>query len=104
MLDFFKSALPGFRLKFYPSAAALLRSPPSKGLAVIDSSLPDMSGRDLVSVLRGDKKTSGLLLVLTGCSRVRVAPGTPPGNRRSIVLARLLFLPKPGRRRSVLPG
>ncbi len=66
MLDFFKSALPGFRLKFYPSAAALLKSPPSKGLAVIDSSLPDMSGRDLVSVLRGDKKTSGLLLVLTG--------------------------------------
>lgn len=66
MLAFFKSALPGFRLKFYPSAAAFLKSPPLKGLAVIDSSLPDMSGRDLVSVLRGDKKTSGLLLVLTG--------------------------------------
>ncbi|MDD5207757.1 MAG: response regulator transcription factor [Elusimicrobiales bacterium] len=66
MADFLKSALPGFRLKFYPSAAAFLKSPPAKGLVVIDSSLPDMSGRDLVSVLRGDKKTSGLLLVLTG--------------------------------------
>ncbi len=63
---FFRSALAGFRLKFYPSAAAFLKSPPGKGLAVIDSALPDMSGRDLVSVLRGDKRTSGLLLVLTG--------------------------------------
>ncbi|MDO8805092.1 MAG: response regulator transcription factor [Elusimicrobiota bacterium] len=62
---FFESALKGLRLKFYASAAAFLKSPP-RGLAVIDSSLPDMSGRDLVSVLRGDKKTSGLLLVLTG--------------------------------------
>jgi len=62
---FLESALAGFRLKFYPSAAAFLKAPPG-GLAVIDSSLPDMSGRDLVSVLRGDRKTAGLLLVLTG--------------------------------------
>lgn len=63
---FVKSALAGFRLEFYASAAAFLGAPPVKGLAVIDSSLPDMSGRDLVSVLRGDRKTSGLLLVLAG--------------------------------------
>lgn len=63
---FVKSSLKDFRLKFYASAAAFLASRPGKGLAVIDSALPDMSGRDLVSVLRGDKKTSGLLLVLTG--------------------------------------
>lgn len=66
MLAFFRTALAGFGLKFYASAAAFLKSPPGKGLAVIDSSLPDMSGRDLVAVLRGDKKTSSLLLVLTG--------------------------------------
>lgn len=65
MLAFFRSALAGFSLKFYASAAAFLKSPPG-GLAVIDSSLPDMGGRDLVAVLRGDKKTSALLLVLTG--------------------------------------
>ncbi|MEK7722488.1 MAG: response regulator transcription factor [Elusimicrobiota bacterium] len=63
---FLKDALAGFRLKFYASAAAFLKFPPGKGLVVIDSSLPDMSGRDLVSVLRGDKKTSALLLALTG--------------------------------------
>ena len=66
MLAFFKAALAGFRLRFFPTAAAFLKSPPGKGLALIDSSLPDMSGRDLVAVLRGDKKTSALLLVLTG--------------------------------------
>ncbi|MBI4350069.1 MAG: response regulator transcription factor [Elusimicrobia bacterium] len=64
-LAFLKTALEGFRLKFHPSAAAFLKARP-RGLAVIDSSLPDMSGRDLVSVLRGDKRTSRLLLVLTG--------------------------------------
>lgn len=62
----FKSSLKGFSLKFYPSAAAFLDKPPSAGLAVIDSGLPDMSGGDLVSALRGDSGTSGLLLVLTG--------------------------------------
>lgn len=67
VLAFFRSALSGFALKFYASAAGFLKAPPGKGLAVIDSSLPDMSGRDLVAVLRGDKKTSSLLLVLTGC-------------------------------------
>lgn len=66
VLAFFRSALSGFAVKFYASAAAFLKAPPGKGLAVIDSSLPDMSGRDLVAVLRGDRKTSGLLLVLTG--------------------------------------
>lgn len=65
VLAFFRSALSGFSLKFYASAAAFLKATPG-GLAVIDSSLPDMSGRDLVAVLRGDKKTSSLLLVLTG--------------------------------------
>lgn len=63
---FFRSALPGFALKFYATAAAFLKAPPGRGLALIDSSLPDMSGRDLAAVLRGDKKTSALLLVLTG--------------------------------------
>ena len=62
---FLESALEGFRLKFYASAGAFLKSSPA-GLIIIDASLPDMSGRDLVSVLRGDKKTAGLLLVLTG--------------------------------------
>ncbi len=66
VLAFFKASLDGFGVKFYASAAAFLKSPPANGLAVIDSSLPDMSGRDLVAVLRGDKKTSALLLVLTG--------------------------------------
>ena len=63
---FFGSALTGFRLEFYPSAGAFLKTSPKSGLAVIDSALPDMSGRDLVSVLRGEKRTAGLLLVLTG--------------------------------------
>lgn len=62
---FLESALEGFRLKFYASAAAFLKSGP-KGLAIISESLPDMSGRDLVAVLRGGRKTAGLLLVLTG--------------------------------------
>ncbi len=63
---FYRAALKGFRLKFYPSAAAFLKAPPSKGLAVIDSALSDMSGRDLAAVLRREKSTAGLLLVLTG--------------------------------------
>lgn len=63
---FFRSSLRGFSLRFYPSAAAFLRSGPSRGLVVIDASLPDMSGEDLAAVLRGDARTSGLLLVLTG--------------------------------------
>ncbi len=62
---FLESALEGFRLKFYASAGAFLKSSP-RGLIIIDAALPDMSGRDLVAVLRGDKKTAGLLLVLTG--------------------------------------
>lgn len=63
---FFKAALKGFKLRFYSSAASFLRRPPVKGLAVIDSALPDMAGGDLAAVLRGDKKTSALRLVLTG--------------------------------------
>ncbi|MDA8131774.1 MAG: response regulator transcription factor [Elusimicrobia bacterium] len=63
---FLRSALKGFALRFYPSASAFLKSPPSKGLAVIDASLPDMSGPDLAAVLRGSPRTSSLLLVLTG--------------------------------------
>jgi len=65
---FYKAALKGFRLKFYPSASAFLKAPPSKGLAVIDSALADMSGRDLAAVLRREHTTAGLLLVLTGGS------------------------------------
>ncbi|OGR78641.1 MAG: hypothetical protein A2X32_05170 [Elusimicrobia bacterium GWC2_64_44] len=63
---FLAEALHGFRLKTYPSAAAFLKSPAGERLAVIEASLPDMSGRDLTAVLRGDKATAGLLLVLTG--------------------------------------
>ncbi|OGR44745.1 MAG: hypothetical protein A2X35_05450 [Elusimicrobia bacterium GWA2_61_42] len=63
---FLKAALKGFRLKFYPSAGAFLRAAPGGGLAVIDAFLPDMSGRDLAAVLRGDQKTRRLSLVLTG--------------------------------------
>ncbi|HAT72791.1 MAG TPA: hypothetical protein DCS63_08245 [Elusimicrobia bacterium] len=66
VLAFIKSSLKGFRLEFYASAAEFLRAGPGAGLAVIDASLPDMSGGDLVSVLRGDKKTAGALLVMTG--------------------------------------
>lgn len=62
---FLRSCLKGFRLKFYRSAAAFLGAP-RPGLAVIDAALPDMSGRDLVAVLRGDRRTAGTLLVLTG--------------------------------------
>lgn len=65
---FYRSALRGFRLRFYPSAAAFLKAPPPAGLAVIDSALPDMSGRDLAAVLRREKSTAGLLLVVTGGS------------------------------------
>jgi len=61
---FLRSALRGFRLKFFPSASAFLASAPRGGLAVLHEGLPDMSGRDLVAVLRGDKKTAGMLLVL----------------------------------------
>ncbi|OGR68606.1 MAG: hypothetical protein A2081_03420 [Elusimicrobia bacterium GWC2_61_19] len=63
---FIKSSLKGFRLKFHASAAGFLGAAPGAALVVIDASLPDMSGRDLVSVLRGDKKTAGAVLVLTG--------------------------------------
>jgi DNA-binding response OmpR family regulator len=63
---FIKSSLKGFRIKFHATAAQFLRAAPRAGLAVIDAALPDMSGRDLVAVLRGDKKTAGALLVLTG--------------------------------------
>lgn len=65
---FLESALAGFRLRFYLSASAFLKDPPASGLAVIDDYLPDMSGRDLVSVLRGAQRTSRLLLVLTGAA------------------------------------
>lgn len=65
---FYRSALPGFALKFYPNAAAFLKAPPAAGLAVIDAALPDMGGGDLVAVLRGSPKTAGLLLVLTGAA------------------------------------
>ncbi len=64
--SFVESALSNFRLRFYPTAAAFLKAAPGAGLAVIDDFLPDMSGRDLASVLRADKRTSRLLLVLTG--------------------------------------
>lgn len=63
---FYRSALPGFALKFYPTAAAFLKAPPAAGLAVVDAALPDMGGGDLVAVLRGSPRTAGLLLVLTG--------------------------------------
>lgn len=63
---FVETSLAGFRLRFYPTAAAFLKAGPRAGLAVIDDFLPDMSGRDLASVLRAEKSTSGLLLVLTG--------------------------------------
>lgn len=66
--SFVESALAGFRLRFYPSAAAFLGAPPRAGLAVIDDFLPDMSGRDLASVLRAERRTAGLLLVLTGAA------------------------------------
>jgi DNA-binding response OmpR family regulator len=66
VLLFIKSSLKGFRLKFYATASEFLGGAPGAGMAVIDASLPDMSGRDLVAVLRGDRKTAGLLLVLTG--------------------------------------
>jgi len=64
--SFLAEALPGFRLKHYASAAAFLKSPAGAPLAVIEAALPDMSGRDLAAVLRGDRATAGLLLVLTG--------------------------------------
>lgn len=63
---FFKASLKGFSLAFYPTAAAFLKKRPARGLVLVDSSLPDMSAGDLAAVLRGDKKTAGLLLVLTG--------------------------------------
>jgi DNA-binding response OmpR family regulator len=66
--SFVESSLPGFRLRFCPSASALLKAPPAAGLIIIDDLLPDMSGRDLASVLRAERRTSGLLLVLTGAA------------------------------------
>ncbi|MDD2804348.1 MAG: response regulator transcription factor [Elusimicrobiales bacterium] len=63
---FLAKALPGFSLKIYSSAASFLKAPARARLAVIEAALPDMSGRDLVAVLRGGKATAGLLLVLTG--------------------------------------
>jgi two-component system copper resistance phosphate regulon response regulator CusR len=65
---FYRSALSGFDLRFYPAAAVFLKAPPAKGLVVIDSALPDMSGRDLAAVLRRERSTSRLLLVVTGAS------------------------------------
>lgn len=64
--DFAKLALKGLALRFYPSAAALLRGWRGTGLALIDASLPDMAGGDLVAVLRGAPRTAASLLVLTG--------------------------------------
>ncbi|OGR65325.1 MAG: hypothetical protein A2X30_08890 [Elusimicrobia bacterium GWB2_63_16] len=65
---FYRAALAGFALKFYPTAAAFLKAPPAAGLAVIDAALPDMGGGDLVAALRGSPGTAGLLLVLTGAA------------------------------------
>jgi DNA-binding response OmpR family regulator len=64
---FLKTRLKGFRLKFYASAAAFL-SAPRKGLVIIDSALPDMSGRDVAAVLRGDPRTAGTLIVQLGAA------------------------------------
>lgn len=63
---FAKSALAGLPLKFYPTAAALLRAWKGGGLALLDAALPDMAGGDLVAVLRGAPRTAASLLVLTG--------------------------------------
>jgi two-component system copper resistance phosphate regulon response regulator CusR len=62
---FLLTSLKGVRLSFYASAGAFLKAA-GPGLAVIDGVLPDMSGRDLVAVLRGARKTARALLVLTG--------------------------------------
>ncbi len=63
---FARGALKGLPLRFYPTAAALLKGWRGSGLALIDASLPDMSGGDLVAVLRGAPRTAASLLVLTG--------------------------------------
>jgi len=63
---FARASLKGLRVRSYPSAGRFLKSWRGDGLAVIDAGLPDMSGRDLVAVLRGAPRTAGSLLVLTG--------------------------------------
>ncbi len=63
---FFRAALKGLTLKFYPTAAALLKGWKGGGAALIDASLPDMSGRDLVSVLRGGPRTARSVIALYG--------------------------------------
>ncbi len=61
-----RAALKGLDLRFYPSAAALLKVWKGGGAALIDASLPDMSGRDLVAVLRGAPRTARSVIALAG--------------------------------------
>lgn len=92
--SFFRSALRGFALRFCPTAAAFLRRPPAKGVVIIGSPLPDMAGADLASVLRRDRRTSGLLLVVTG-----PAPYSPAQAALSLDSGAdeyFLFPPEPG--------
>lgn len=70
-LAFLETALRGLSPEFYPSASAFLgqRLSPAFRLAVLDHSLPDMSGRDLAAALRREIAASALLLVLLGGPR-----------------------------------
>jgi DNA-binding response OmpR family regulator len=63
---FVRASLKGSCVTVCRSAAELLKAWKGPGLAVIDSSLPDMGGRDLVAVLRGAPRTARSTLVLLG--------------------------------------
>ena len=58
------SSLPGLKPRVYAGAAgfiaAALSDPPD--IAVVDMDLPDISGRDLILVLRRNANTSGMLI------------------------------------------
>src|SRR5512133_251453 len=57
-------SLPGLKPRVYTGAAgfisAAVSNPPD--LVVVDMDLPDISGRDLLLVLRRNAKTSGMLI------------------------------------------
>ena len=77
-------SLPGLKPRIYAGAAgfisAAVLNPPD--LAVVDMDLPDISGRDLLMVLRRNVKTSRMLIAAVSCgakSAAEISAGLDTG-------------------------
>lgn len=93
-------SLPEFKTKVYVSAPAFISAAISNpvDLAVVDMNLPDISGRDLLMVLRQNAKTRNMLLVAVSNlpkSTSEVTAGLETGADEYFVLPRDASLMRP---------